>query len=327
MTRRAAPRVRVRAPAKVNLTLRVLGIRADGYHELRTTFQSLALHDTLTFERTDGPFTIATDDPLCPTDRSNLVWAAAARLWDLARRRGEPAGVHVHIRKRIPSQAGLGGGSSDAASTLNALQRVWGIEVEPSALESIARSLGADVAFFLRGGTALGVDRGDLLFPLEGVPRLWVVVARPSFGVSTREAYRWWDEQHRAEQSGRVSRPTAGGPRTEGPPPGRGRRGRRRAPARREALLALPPSEWVNDLQAPVAARHPAIDRIVRKLQGAGALYAAMSGSGSAVFGLFERRTAAAGAAERIVARGVDVWLTRTTTASEHLRWSVPRLD
>lgn len=276
--------VRIRACAKINLTLRVLGIRADGYHELRTTFQSLALHDTLTFTPARGPFAITSDDPQCPTDESNLVWKAAARLWESAGRRRGVTGVRVHIRKRVPMRAGLGGGSSDAASALRALGEFWGLRVPALEVERIGRSLGADVAFFLEGGTALGLERGDLLFPLQDTEPAWVVVARPDFGVSTSDAYRWWDEAQPA--------------------------------ARRR--------EWTNDLQPVVAARHPRITRLIRRLERHGARAAAMSGSGSAVFGLFDARRPAEMAATALAGPGVSLWLTRTTSRRGHARMSKP---
>ena len=133
----SAPAVRVRAFAKINLTLRVVGVRADGYHELRTTFQSLALHDTLTFTLARGPFQIACDDPACPVDRTNLVWRAADEIWRAAGRRGEPSGVRARIEKRIPLAAGIavlsfgddyqryhaGGGEPFAAMHDSALER------------------------------------------------------------------------------------------------------------------------------------------------------------------------------------------------------------
>ena len=113
--------MRVRAHAKINLSLRVLGVRADGYHELRTVFQSIALHDTLTIRRARGPFRLTMDDPACPSDETNLIWRAAERLWTASGRRGAPRDVAIDVAKRIPMQAGLGGGSSDAAAALQAL--------------------------------------------------------------------------------------------------------------------------------------------------------------------------------------------------------------
>lgn len=295
--------VRVRACAKINLTLRVLGIRPDGYHQLRTTFQSLALHDTLTFQPARGPFMLTTDDPSCPSDQTNLVWKAAVALWQASGRRGVPADLRVHLRKRIPSQAGLGGGSSDAASTLTALRLLWRTRTSDAELEALARGLGADVPFFLRGGTVLGVERGDLLFPLHDVPAAWVVLARPDFGVSTRDAYRWWDEADAgARGTGDTDVPRSGA----SPAPG------------------IPPSEWTNDLEAPVVARYRPIGRLVAQLRSGGASYAAMSGSGSAVFALFADRERALGAAERLRRRSTLAWTTRTVSQRRFMRLSAP---
>ena len=296
--------VRVRACAKINLTLRVLGIRADGYHELRTTFQSLALHDTLTFTSARGPFAITSDDPQCPTDESNLVWKAAERLWESAGRRRGVTGVRVHIRKRLPMQAGLGGGSSDAASALRALGTFWRLQVPAVEVERIGRSLGADVAFFLEGGTVLGLERGDVLFPLQDAEPAWVVLARPDVGVSTSEAYRWWDEANLPRRSA-----------AESALPGAPRRSASESAARRR----------VNDLQPVVVARHPRISRLIRRLERLGARSAAMSGSGSAVFGLFEARRPAELAAAALAGPGVSAWLTRTTSRRGHARMSKPR--
>lgn len=287
-------RLRVRACAKINMTLRVLGIHPDGYHELRTTFQSLALHDTLSFTRRRGPFRILSDDPACPADDSNLVWRAASRLWMASGRPGEMSGVEVSIRKRSPMQAGLGGGSSDAAAALRALSVLWNVRLDEAGLQAVGRSLGADVGFFLQGGTALGVERGDLLFELADGEPAWVVLARPDFGVSTRDAYGWWDEAYLA--SGRSV------------PVGRGLAG-----------------EWVNDLELPVVSRHPRIGQLIRRLSRAGARYSAMSGSGSAVFGLFARREAAAIAADRLSGRGTTTWVTRTVGRRAFLRATAPR--
>jgi len=107
--------MRVRAFAKINRSLRVVATRADGYHELRTIFQSIALHDTLTFRQVRGPFELACDDPACPTDETNLIARAAAQMWSASGRKGAPHGVAIHLVKRIPMQAGLGGGSSDGS--------------------------------------------------------------------------------------------------------------------------------------------------------------------------------------------------------------------
>jgi 4-diphosphocytidyl-2-C-methyl-D-erythritol kinase len=283
MTPRPAGAVRVRACAKINLTLRVLGVRPDGYHELRTTFQSLALHDTLTFEATSGPFAILTSDPSCPADPSNLVWKAAERLWAVSGRRGTLSGVRVRIRKRIPAEAGLGGGSSDAAATLRALRALWKVRVHDDQLVGLGAIVGADVPFFFGGGTMLGLDRGDLLFRLAEEPPAWVVLARPDIGVSTREAFGWWDEVQ---------------------------------------IRLKPDPTTVNDLQAPVVRRHPPILKLIKGLQRSGARYAAMSGSGSAVFGLFDDPASARRTAAELVGPSVRTWVTQTTTGRRHQRLS-----
>jgi len=287
--------IRVRAFAKINLSLRVLGTRADGYHELRTLFQSIALHDTLVVRRTRAPFALTCSDRALACDWSNLVHRAAEALWRSARRRGDPRGASVHLVKRIPVQAGLGGGSSDAAAALRALGRLW--RVDDQCVREAAVRLGADVPFFLEGGTVLGLERGDVLFPLVDRPRVWVVLVVPPFGVSTPDAYRWWD---------RYVRDT-------------GRSRTRDVPAMYPARTRHVP-EAQNDLQAPVVARHPDIGRIVRALTRAGASCAAMSGSGSAVFGLFPTRTAAADAARALGSRLGRTVLTRTLSRGEYRR-------
>jgi 4-diphosphocytidyl-2-C-methyl-D-erythritol kinase len=270
--------IRVRAFAKINLMLRVLGRRADGYHELRTTFQSLALHDTLTIRRERGPFRIECGDADVPTDASNLIARAAAAMWRAAGRRGAPHDVVVALVKNIPIAAGLGGGSSDAAATLRGLARLW--RIDEADLPRIAAALGADVPYFLEGGTALGLDRGDTIFPLIDHPPAWVALVVPPFGVSTKDAYGWLDRDRRA------------------------RRRRTASPG--------------NDLEQPVVRRHREIGRIVAALRRCGATHAAMSGSGSAVFGLFARRADAIEAAGALAGRGRRALVTRTLARGEY---------
>ncbi len=295
--------MRVRAHAKINLSLRVLGVRADGYHELRTIFQSIALHDTLTIRRARGPFRLTMDDPACPGDETNLIWRAAERLWTASGRRGAPRDVAIAVAKSIPMQAGLGGGSSDAAAALQALARLW--RIDEALARDVGAELGADIPFFFEGGTVLGLARGDLLFPLLDRPRAFVVLVLPDFGVSTREAFGWSDESRGPERAA---------PRTQSGRPHVARafqaRDRRRGWAAGQV-------EIINDLEAPVVARHPEIGRIISALRRAGAEQAAMSGSGSAVFGLFLARTAAVEAGQRLAGRGRRVLVTRTLTRAQ----------
>lgn len=162
--------------AKINLDLRVLGLRPDGYHELRTTFQSIALADALTFTPIPGPFRIVCDNPDCPADSRNLVWRAAELLWRAARRTGAPRDVVVTIAKRIPIQGGLGGGSSDAAAALTALASLWRTRLTRARLRGLASAIGADVPYFSRavprlgGRVAIGC-RGFTTSPSLGCPR------------------------------------------------------------------------------------------------------------------------------------------------------------
>jgi 4-diphosphocytidyl-2-C-methyl-D-erythritol kinase len=296
-------RFRVHAPAKINLGLRVLDRRVDGYHAIRTTFQSIELHDTLTFERCKGPFALQCSDPDCPSGPENLVWRAGELLWRSMKQRGRMQGVSVAIEKHIPSRAGLGGGSSDAAAALRALALLWGLEDHSAdALTPVAAELGADVPFFLHGGAALGVDRGDVIFPLVDPPSRWVVVVRPPFGVSTADAYRWFDEDRQQ------ARPAA----------------RRHEQSALDGF-GIPASELRNDLQDPVVIRYPAIARVIRSLHRSGASYAAMSGSGSAAFGLFPTRLAAQEAAGSIRGRGIQTLVTRTLHGAEARRLMRPR--
>jgi 4-diphosphocytidyl-2-C-methyl-D-erythritol kinase len=271
----------------------VLGVRPDGYHLLRTVFQSLALHDDLVFDVREGPFALECADPLVPVDRRNLVWKAAGLVWAAAGRSGEPAGLGVRLTKRIPARGGLGGGSSDGAVALVAFDALWHAQLGAVRLSELAMTLGADVPFFLVGGTALGLDRGDRVEPLPDAPSRDVVLVFPPFGVSTPEAFRWFDEDSDAR-----ARPTPvpGGERRSFPGVGHG-----------SSL------EVVNELQGPVARRHPEIDEACRALLQAGAEVAAMTGSGSTVFGLFSPGRGEAGA----LALRAAGWRTlATTTAS-----------
>ena len=284
---------RVRAFAKINLTLNILGIRADGYHEVRTTLQSVALHDTLTLVPDRGPLRLECDDPRCPTGPDNLVWRAAEHLARAARRKGALKNLRIVIRKRIPLEAGLGGGSSDAAAAIRGLSAIWRLEDRRDVLEEAAAATGSDVPFFLEGGTVLGLDRGDVIFPLVDAPSRSVVIVLPPFGVSTRDAYRWFDES----SAGRVTRRADG--RSGGRP--------------------------LNHLQEVVAARHRQIAELVAALARRGALQAAMSGSGSAVFGLFDSPAAAARAATLCAREPCRSIVTRTLSRRQYRALAAPR--
>ena len=292
-------RLTVRAHAKVNLDLRILGTRPDGYHELRTVFQSIELHDTLVCSERPGPFALKSRSMAIPLDHTNLVWIAAAALWKALGRAGDPTDTAVTIEKVVPLQAGLGGGSADAAAALLAFARLWG-GAPLTLLREIATGIGADVPFFLSGGTALGLGRGEEIYPLVDLPPHWIVIVQPAYGVSTAEAYTWYDED-------------------------------RVAGLKEQRELQVLPVPWpsraaqmINDLEPPVVRRHPEITDIKARLKDGGAVASAMSGSGSAVFGLFRTRPAAARMLRPLAKGGARTLLTRTLTRAEHERRSRP---
>ncbi|MCX6552862.1 MAG: 4-(cytidine 5'-diphospho)-2-C-methyl-D-erythritol kinase [Acidobacteria bacterium] len=280
---------RIRACAKINLSLRVGDVRPDGFHALTTVFQSLALHDTLTVTVRRGPFALTCTDPGVPTDDRNLAWKAARAVWTALGRRGEPRDLAIDIDKHIPMQAGLGGGSSDAAAALVACHHVWTKGGRHLDLPMTAARLGADVPYFLQGGTALGLARGDELYPLVDVPPYWVVLALPPFGVPTADAYGWLDADRAATDSLHAHAT------------------QRLLPAWPGRLLAV-----ANDLEGPVVRRHPEIGAVRDLLTRAGAAAASMTGSGSAVFGLFGTKNAADRAARAAAGAGTVAIVTRT---------------
>lgn len=274
--------VRVRSCAKINLSLGVGSLRHDGYHQVRTVLQAVDLHDTLTFTARPGPFTIVCSEPGIPTDSRNLIWKAAFELARITER-PDVDGIEVRVRKRIPAEAGLGGGSANAAATLRALSVLWKLKLDTAALAPIARLVGADVPFFLMGGAAFGSGRGDDLLPLADIAPFHVVIAKPAFGVQTAAAYGWFDEDGGVQAA---SRALAAWP---------------------EALLSVR-----NDLEPPVTRRHPEVAELVATLEEAGADAAAMSGSGSAVFGLFSAPARASRAAKACASAGASVFKAKT---------------
>ncbi len=280
------------ARAKINLHLAVHARRPDGYHALTTVFQTIALADRLTIVEHDGPLTLRCPGSDAPEDDSNLV-VRAARALAAELGRPEPHGLAITLDKQVPTQAGLGGGSADAMAALRLLCEVWAVPADRELLARVGGRLGSDVPFFAWGGTALGLGRGDEITALPPLPPLACAIVRPPFGVATADAYRWVAE----------SRPSGPPPASAFEPPAR-------------------PADWLghlasclNDFEPVVAGRHPEIADAVAALRGAGAVLAMMSGSGSAIYGLFEREADAARAIAPLAARsGWCGWLTGTTT-------------
>jgi 4-diphosphocytidyl-2-C-methyl-D-erythritol kinase len=289
-------RVDVKASAKVNLDLRLRGRRSDGYHNVQTVLQSVALADDVCCEAVEGAISIRCDAPGVPTDHRNLAWKAAAATWRALGHEGEPTGLRISLVKRIPTQSGLGGGSANAAAVVWAAQQVWQESLSMAGEHKVLASLGADVPFFRRGGTMLGVGRGDELIELPELPSYLAVIAVPGVGVSTTDAYRWFDERH---PDGAGSEPLAW-----------------------PATSAVWPS-WlptcVNDFEDVVSVRHREIGSALESLRQGGADLARLSGSGSAVFGLFEpaRGAAAAESAAALRELGLSVFETSTLSRAE----------
>lgn len=282
----------IRSYAKINWTLDVLFKRQDGYHELRTIYQTVSLHDTLTIIETADTIELACNDPRVPNDETNLAFKAAELLRGVA---GIQKGARIEIEKRIPVAAGLGGGSSNAAATLLALTKLWKVEIDERELIRIAASLGSDVPFFLIGGTALGVGRGEEVYPIEQIQSEHLLLVNPGFAVSTRNAY---------QKLSRLTRP--------------------------EAALNIPftllaakgisglPLEARNDLEEVVLTAHPEIAEVKRRLVGLSARHALMSGSGATVFGVFDNSQMTERAES--VMRGAGYWAqhVRTVDAGEY---------
>jgi 4-diphosphocytidyl-2-C-methyl-D-erythritol kinase len=235
MLHRAEAVMQVPSYAKVNWLLRVVGKRDDGFHDIETVYQTISLHDTLTFSPSDQ-FTLTCSDPTIPTDDTNLV-ARAARALGVRR-------IAIHIEKRIPAGGGLGGGSSNAAATLVALSKMFDVDAP---LYRLALDLGSDVPFFLAGGRAHATGRGEMLTQIPDPGPVPLLLVLPIQKVMTKDAFTWV----------------------------------RPSPAERGI------TDPHNDFEEPVFKRFPKLREYKQRLLDAGATFAAMSGSGSTIFGAF----------------------------------------
>jgi 4-diphosphocytidyl-2-C-methyl-D-erythritol kinase len=294
--------LRLKAFAKVNLCLHIVGKFPDGYHELRTVFQSISLHDSLELELSssrDISLEVASelDGPALPADASNLVWRAIDAI---KRELHLHNGFRARLTKRIPVARGLGGGSSDAAAALLGVLQLTRRELPPPRLLEIASSLGADVPFFLFGGRALGVHRGDEIYPLPDLPSRSILVVSPcGIGVSTRDAYSWLDQ--------RLTTPGS--------------------TSRMWSFCALCWSRQsgalANDFEVAVFRRHPRLSQNRRRLLQEGATEAALAGSGSAVFGFFRNPAQARRAARAFP--DDQVFVARTLSRDSYRRVMLAR--
>ena len=269
-----------KAYAKVNLTLAVGEKRLDGYHEVVSVMQRVSLCDTLTAEQTREGITLTCSDPALPSGEENLAHRAASLFF---RETGIAGGAALTLQKRIPSQAGLGGGSSDAASALLALRKLYAPALSDTELETMAAALGSDVPFFIRGGTQLATGRGEVLSPLPPLTDGWFVIVKPAESFSTPAMYRRLDNL----------------PPACTPP----------LPPLQGGLPALA-SGLFNHFETAIPAGSAVWD-IKARLAAYGALASLLSGSGSAVFGLFDTETAARAAVEALRPAWPETFLAR----------------
>jgi 4-diphosphocytidyl-2-C-methyl-D-erythritol kinase len=331
----------VRSHAKINLGLGIGAPRPDGFHALTTVYQTLELHDIVTVTATQSAATairLHSNDSRVPTDNRNTAWKMIELALTALNR---TADVEIHIDKRLPVQGGLGAGSGNAVAALVGLEVELGIGFLSFMTQRLrlAARVGSDVPLFLIGGTILGVDRGQEVYPLPDIEPVWCVVATPSIGVSTPQAFQDWDrlcisEGLTAEASidklselGRAYASAFSG----GIPRGRQGVGSSGvvslgddlAGPQESALVRTGISSWIqNDFERVVFSQHPSLREIKRLLAASGtpeaALHASLSGSGSALFGLYLTRGDAEAAQQRLRAASVESHLTRTVPRSSY---------
>jgi len=284
--------------AKINWSLRVLGKRPDGYHEVSTILQTVSLHDDLHFVRSDqSQIILHCNYPDVPTDETNLIIRAARKLLE---RSPSSSGVIIDLDKRIPPRGGLGGASSNAAVTLLALNQLWQLELNIAELSATAGELGADVPFFLAGGRALGSGIGTTLTPLADEPSVSLIIVTPNAAVATAEAYA-------ALRASALTTPNSAPILTN---------------SRSEAFFSKS-NQWLlhNDFEKVIFEIEPEIKRVKNSLIDAGAWGVLLAGSGSSVFGIFDSAEAQARALDEMQTEvGWRTFPCNTLSRSEYLR-------
>jgi 4-diphosphocytidyl-2-C-methyl-D-erythritol kinase len=271
------------APAKINWALFVLDRRDDGYHNIISLMQCIDLFDTLTFELSDGAIEVLSDFGV--PQEENLVYKAALLIKQYA---GEKAGARITLRKIIPVEAGLGGGSSDAACTISALNALWGIGLDDTTLQSIGGQIGSDVPFFFHRPMAFVQGRGEIVTGLEIERPYTLLLVKPPQSIQTHHAYRELALK-RANLTGKV---TAKLTKIEE----KQNNIKLLYEALRQGDIASISAFCLNDIEEVVFERYPEVAQVQRNLMNKGAVIARMSGSGSTVFGLFKDRQRAIGA-------------------------------
>lgn len=341
---------RVRSYSKINLGLAIGPVRADGFHGLSTLYQTLALHDLVTvsarrLDSADSRISLTSDNKRVPLDSRNTCWKMVERALG---RMGVAAEVAIHIEKRLPVQGGMGAGSANAAAALLGLERELGLALPGAERLRLAGEVGSDVPLFLLGGAVLGLGRGEMVFPMPDFARTWCVVAVPEVGVSTPQAFRDWDERQGADGLTSVSAVdrldvlslaySSLSAKT-----GDGRRGTSGIvldqvtdlnqdatnDLAEDALLALVRTGignqgLHNDFEDVVFPQYPSLRSIKRQLMGNDsgrpAVYAALSGSGSALFGLYRSEAEAQEAQRRVQESGCRALVTATLPREDYWR-------
>jgi 4-diphosphocytidyl-2-C-methyl-D-erythritol kinase len=355
----------VRSHAKINLGLYLGAPRADGFHALVTVYQTLELHDIVKVTARRAVATalsLTSNDSRVPVDSRNTAWKMVSLVLEEL---GVEAEVEIHIEKRLPVQGGLGAGSANAVAVLVGLERELGISslcaaADGSACQpdtnawaarrlALAAQVGSDVPLFLIGGTVLGLDRGQEVYPLPDLEPVWCVVAAPATGVSTPQAFRDWDalcagegltaeasmdklnELSRAYASAFAGAISGGGPGTGSSGVLSGRfsqpfSGEDLAGPQESALVRTGITSWIqNDFERVVFPQHPSLAEIKRLLTVTGtpeaALHASLSGSGSALFGLYQTRRDAEAAVDRLKKQVREVEVLSTCTLPRTAYW------
>jgi 4-diphosphocytidyl-2-C-methyl-D-erythritol kinase len=340
---------RVRSHAKVNLGLGIGAPRADGFHALVTVYQTLEVHDVVTVSARRAAETVirlASNDLRVPTDNRNTAWKMVELALQTLRLNAD---VEIHIEKKLPVQGGLGAGSANAVAALIGLEVELDIRLRAFFTQrlALAAKVGSDVPLFLIGGTVLGVDRGQEVYPLPDIEPVWCVVATPAVGVSTPQAFRDWDALCAAEgltpeaSAGKLNLLSrayasafAGGILRGGKQGGSSGVlpvGEDLAGPQESALVRTGITSWItNDFEQVVFRQHPSLAEIKRLLAAAGGpgeapyaappLVASLSGSGSALFGLYLARRDAEAACDRLERAGVQYFLTRTLPRDRYWR-------
>jgi len=283
--------MRLKSPCKVNLLLNILGKRADGFHELETVMHPVNLFDEIEMSRSAGGVQLTCTDPSLPTDAGNLVHRAATAF---LQKTGIREGVRIHLEKKIPLAAGLGGGSGNAATTLLGLNELFGKPLAPAALDETAATLGSDIPFFLQSKPGLGTGRGEKIQPLDFFPALAgsaMVLIHPGFGISTPWAYQ----------------NLARFPAALNGTPGRAQKLIARL---QMADLRTAGAEFYNSLEAPALDKYPLLSLFQDFLRENGAAATLMSGSGSTTFAITENLSAAENLAEKFKIKfGETYWV------------------